>query len=1279
MPARTYRNFFIQVSGIDPQTNEYDVRVGVGSPGGQPGFDEKETVTFDRNVFVVESGGDTVNLLDRLKLRDISPPELYQLGAILSDLILPRSIRDRLLKGLKIGRERGQCLRIRLIVEDNELRLLPWEYVYLEGVGAPGQTDVNFLALQSDISIVRHEAIDQAEPRVDKRERYKLVTALASPPGQPPLNIEADRMAIERMIGKVEKIKGTSKIDPEWVENATPTTLFDALKSGTDIFHFAGHGRFDGFSGQIVLDQEDHKESAYYDATQLEKLMSGVKLAVLGACESAEASGENVWGGVAQALVRVGVAAVVGSQFRLEDRNAKPLTEQLYAGVLAGETVDESVSNARRAIRNGAGFENRDWGALVLYLRVEDGVIFPREDISGIELSPVPRIAPTPLQTSLIGRDHEINGIQLNLRGSKHHFYGVYGVGKTSLATELFTYAVKAHTFTDGYLWYRVGQGEPVANVLEWIGAQFGDQTVAQATSAEGKVNALRDLLAERDMLLGLDEVRDSKVARAVIEAAGNCTVVLNGPKALGLSDKSKEHELAALTPPEATRLFISLINRSSTEVPEADQQKIREICEKMGNLPLAIKLTALKHAEGESLTTIQERLEVAPSTIIEGHEEVSTIFAAMYADLETVPAASRLLIRVASFPTREAPLGPLRADEDDLEFFQAKDKLVALGLVTTAGTDRLAMHPLLGQLAHAQVDKQVAAAERNRVADWLLNYAHENANDYQALAREHRNLLRAFDWFDKARKPAATISLLKDLFDYLRVRGYWQEARAQLDRARQFAKTLNSTSDLAWAHLHLGIILTQQGDYTSARTNFDEAESLYNSAKDPVGRGQTLYRRANVSFLEGRLDEALQLAQESQVLMGENAPSKDRSGARARAAGILATQGNLDDGREQYYAALKIAAENEDLEEQAMVHAALGRLFRKAGKNEEALAEYQLSFDQYKRIGHVRDMAMLELEMGYQFYYQGDYDEALKHFTRGIKEFELLKYKLGLALAHHAMGNLAYSQAHSDAELEAAEKEYQKALAINRDDLKAALGAARNRYQLGVIAQRRGRVEEAIAAYKEVKTVARREKDLGLLAGTLHQLGRLDLAADNLRRARLRAKQALKFARRAEDRLSEISALSLLGLIEAREGNKSEARQQLITAQLGFRDLNAPEAIKVQKLLDELELRLRPAQPPAENIGTPQQHVDVVQDGSAIQYVDVIQEGSAAREYIDVIQEDPAAADVPETQPPRDYYDIDVVADPIEPEQSRSDYYDIDVIADPSDPPAGSGGGGGW
>jgi len=99
--------------------------------------------------------------------------------------------------------------------------------------------------------------------------------------------------------------------------------------------------------------------------------------------------------------------------------------------------MDEAVSNARQAIYQQAGLENRDWGAPVLYLRVEDGVIFPRQ--AQVIDRIIPRVAPSSLQSPLVGRDDELTQAHASLRaGAKYYIYGTYGVGKTSLASELF-------------------------------------------------------------------------------------------------------------------------------------------------------------------------------------------------------------------------------------------------------------------------------------------------------------------------------------------------------------------------------------------------------------------------------------------------------------------------------------------------------------------------------------------------------------------------------------------------------------------------------------------------------------------------------------------------------------------------------------------------------------------------------------------------------------------------------------------------------------------------
>lgn len=111
-------------------------------------------------------------------------------------------------------------------------------------------------------------------------------------------------------------------------------------------------------------------------ADELADKLSGcnVRLAVLGACEGGQRDAGNPWGGVIPALVnKVGIPAVIGMQFRIRDRRAIAFVKKLYEVLARGDSIDAAVTAARRVIQD----DDRDWAAPVLYLRGEDGVLFP--------------------------------------------------------------------------------------------------------------------------------------------------------------------------------------------------------------------------------------------------------------------------------------------------------------------------------------------------------------------------------------------------------------------------------------------------------------------------------------------------------------------------------------------------------------------------------------------------------------------------------------------------------------------------------------------------------------------------------------------------------------------------------------------------------------------------------------------------------------------------------------------------------------------------------------
>ncbi|MBN1921281.1 MAG: tetratricopeptide repeat protein [Anaerolineae bacterium] len=1216
MEPISYRNFIVQVSRISNGRQQYHVRVNGLVPGGTPGFDEHETCTYDPGLFVVESDGQSVNLLDAVSQRQMTKAQVRQLGMTLSDLILPGSIRERLHESLRIVRERGQRLRLRLIIEAPQLRSLPWEYLYLPtSEYVDGPDDWGFLALHPDISIVRHEAIGLREAKFDRSRPYRIVSASAMLTPQEAHELSEYQDSIQQRL----RALGNLSLGYFWLKRTNRESLKEVLREPTDIFHFSGCGDSDSGAGRILLDRGGNSIGDPLEANAFAKLLGDahVQLAVLNACETSEFAEIDPWASVAAELVRAGTAAVVTARFPFEGDNVLIVLEELYKGVLSGQTIDEAIANGRRAIYQRTDLAHRDWASITLYLRVEDGIIFPKisgptdpkgtvpaqqvintyvtqnvnelwgsaigvkADSIGGQAGPqhnvatVPHIAPTPLQTALVGRDDELERVRARAaEGQKYYFYGSYGVGKTSLATELFSQLLKGKTFEDGYLWHRVSD-MTAEQALESIAAYFGDLGVAKAQGRDGKVNALRALLSQRsDCLIGLDEVKDAQVARAFLDAAGQCTVILNGLRRAGIGERANELCVEPLHPDEAVRLFALLAHLDWEHIQPDQQEHIDQICKEMGNLPLAIKLTALTYTESsDSLENLWRRLQIVPTTIIPDHEEVSLIFEAAYQNIQGSAMALQMLVRMACFPALSAPVIALRADEMDPQYFLAKDKLLALGLVSQMTSDRLTLHPLLGLLAREKAtseNPEMVQREQTWVADWLLAYAEKYRDDYVMLGQEHDNLTGIVSWLKVHMKHKAIIALASYLFDYLRVRGHWQEALDSLADASQAARQLERPIDQAWIRCYESVIRILQGQYELAQDALNEADRLYQEHNHMVGRGQVLFRQGSISALMGDLHQARRRLETALEWMGEQAPARDIAAAREQLASIIATQGDPALAQEQYAQALALGRCVGDKEIQARLHRALGQLARRAGDYAAAETDYQAAIEFSDQLGYMHQTAILKLEWGYLLYYQGKYADALLAFKGALVICKDLDYVLGEALALHALGNVALAQE----ALDEASKQYAAALRINLR-LGNALGSASNQYQIGVISHRQGELTGAETLYCITLDAATTMQHVGLQAACWHQLGRIAVWRGQWEEALDAANRSLDLAKQAQARLTEVSALALLGVIQANDGNFSAARESLEQAHEAYMALNAPEATVVEQFLAQLESQI--------------------------------------------------------------------------------------------------------
>ena len=363
MPLTRYRDLVLladQVKERDGRLASFVVRV-FESPAGGGEQAERVKVPADLDV--------RIGWLDKRRIDDDLGAQI-ELGTVIGLLVLPPYARGLFQASLAaLADDEGLRVRLRL---DPALADVPWELAWVaRHEGEP--TAAGFLALDPRISIVRYEAVATPLPSASAAAaRRRVVVATASPDGYPPLpSLAAEREAL------ATALDGVAGVTAAFVDDATPASVLDALSAGADIFHFSGHGTADG---AVVLAGAGG-QAEVVPADRLAEMVhaKGVRLAVLGACDTGRRDDHNVWGGVAAALVERGVPAVVAMQFTIGDRKASAFAGALYRALVAGLMVDEAVALGRTAIRTvstGTQSDVRDWAVPVLYLRDHGGRVF---------------------------------------------------------------------------------------------------------------------------------------------------------------------------------------------------------------------------------------------------------------------------------------------------------------------------------------------------------------------------------------------------------------------------------------------------------------------------------------------------------------------------------------------------------------------------------------------------------------------------------------------------------------------------------------------------------------------------------------------------------------------------------------------------------------------------------------------------------------------------------------------------------------------------------------
>jgi tetratricopeptide (TPR) repeat protein len=787
---------------------------------------------------------------------------------------------------------------------------------------------------------------------------------------------------------------------------------------------------------------------------------------------------------------------------------------------------------------------------------------------------------------------------------------GTAGVGKTALAVH-WAHRIRDR-FSDGQLYVNLRGYAPTPPMrpIDALGGFLPSLGVAaEQVPAEPEHAAalFRTLMADRRMLVVLDNAHSVDQVRPLLPASPGCLVLVTSRDTLGgliARDGARHLTLDVLSQDEAEALLARVLGPERTHAEPEATGRLARLC---ALLPLALRIAAANLtfdpdrgiADHVAALSTGDRL----GSLEVGADEQSAVraaFALSYVGL--TPAARRLfrLLGLAPGPDiTAAAAGALAGLEPDVAA-RLLDRLAGSHLLGRTTPDRFTFHDLLRLYANERADDEETAADRDaavsRLYGWYLATADSAARlvypgkvrlPLQAplptalaaaapasLPASQRPSMfdsrqQAMEWLDAELPnllaaveyaagpgPYPTAWLLADV-----LRGYFwlrMDTVAWLSVAHaglRAATAAGSELGQAAAHLSLADVRRCQGRYEQAIEHYAEAATLSERAGWPEGQAGALGNLGSAYFWLGRLNEAADRYAEAL----EMARREGRLSAQAIRLGNLGLVywllGRLEDAADHQRQALAIhrqlgerGDEAVDLANLGECYHALGRLELALGCLTEALTLHREAGDQVTAVETLRVLAAIHSDAG-------RYSEALDLVRTAL---ELARDSGERPTEANALNTLATVYGRLGRHRQAIDH-HQRALELAQEtgthfaELVALVG-------LGETHLRLTRTEEALAYARQAVTLAGKG-GFRVIEGQAHTV----LAAAYLARARPdlaleHARAALELHRRTGYRLGEARTLVLLGTALNDEDENAAAEHWQRALDL-FTDIGAAEA----------------------------------------------------------------------------------------------------------------------
>lgn len=516
-----------------------------------------------------------------------------------------------------------------------------------------------------------------------------------------------------------------------------------------------------------------------------------------------------------------------------------------------------------------------------LYDQIETGELGPESNPLVPQAPTTPADAPTPLPPPFqapaallhfVGREDELAALMDQLLQPEPNptvaLIGMAGVGKTTLATQV------AHglrdCFPDGVLWAYTAATEPLDILGSW--AQALGYDFSSLSDVENRAAALRGVVAEKQLLLILDDVRSvARVRPLLVGGPASATLLTTRDLEVAIALNAQPYSLVEMTQEDGEQLLVRVLGE---ERVRAEEEAAQQICALLQNLPLAVEIAAQRLRSrprrrladlAARLQSIQGRLELAISD-----RAVRTSFVVSWESLDR--DQRRVFALLGVFGGRSFA-APALAQIADLDLYTAEDRLFTLTALSLLNeeesegdaAERYRQHPLLADFAQEQLGEDRDACLR--MIHYYLTFAQEHQTDYAALQPEWENLVAGM----RTAHNLAEWQLVLDYADTLTepwfTRARYTEARQAYPLAQTAAEALGDEQALAESLLRWGHACVEQYDYDEAESLLKWALEMCNKCSYIYGIADSQYHLARIALDHAVFDEAQALLNESQQL----------------------------------------------------------------------------------------------------------------------------------------------------------------------------------------------------------------------------------------------------------------------------------------------------------------------------------------------------------------------------------------------------------------------------